>query len=71
MTVADRKGYAKPGTQGSIVEFKKQYGNWIGGDWKAPVRGQYFDNPSPVDGQVSTPSRVMVPTRPASRNSSS
>ena len=54
MTVADRKGYAKPGTQGSIVEFKKQYGNWIGGDWKAPVRGQYFDNPSPVDGQVFT-----------------
>ena len=54
MTVADRQGYAAPGTQGSIVEFRKQYGNWIGGDWKAPVRGQYFDNASPVDGQVFT-----------------
>lgn len=32
--------------------FKKQYGNYIGGQWVAPAGGQYFDNLSPVDGQV-------------------
>ena len=30
--------------------FKKQYENYIGGQWTAPVDGQYFDNTSPVDG---------------------
>lgn len=30
--------------------FKARYENYIGGQWTAPVDGQYFDNPSPVDG---------------------
>ncbi|MCB9307095.1 MAG: aldehyde dehydrogenase [Lewinellaceae bacterium] len=34
--------------------FKAQYDNFIGGKWAAPVRGEYFDNISPVDGQVFT-----------------
>ncbi|MCB0577329.1 MAG: aldehyde dehydrogenase family protein, partial [Saprospiraceae bacterium] len=34
--------------------FKAQYDNFIGGKWVAPVRGEYFDNISPVDGQVFT-----------------
>jgi aldehyde dehydrogenase (NAD+)/aldehyde dehydrogenase len=25
--------------------------NFIGGKFVAPVKGQYFDNPSPVDGK--------------------
>ncbi len=32
------------------VEFKTRYDNFIGGEWVAPVRGQYFDNVSPVNG---------------------
>ncbi len=32
--------------------FQKQYQNFIGGKWTPPVDGQYFENPSPVDGQV-------------------
>ena len=44
--------YAKPGTDGSIVQFKARYENFIGGDWAPPVEGRYFDNPSPVDGQT-------------------
>jgi aldehyde dehydrogenase len=44
--------YAKPGTEGSIVEYARRYDNFIGGDWKAPVEGQYFDNPSPIDGET-------------------
>ncbi|KAF1019905.1 MAG: Acetaldehyde dehydrogenase 2 [Paracidovorax wautersii] len=34
--------------------YKKQYGNYIGGQWVPPVDGQYFDNVSPIDGQVFT-----------------
>ncbi|WP_028302737.1 acetaldehyde dehydrogenase ExaC [Oceanospirillum maris] len=43
--------YAQPGTEGAIVNFKKRYGNFIGGEWVAPVKGQYFTNTSPVNGQ--------------------
>jgi aldehyde dehydrogenase len=34
--------------------FKDQYENFIGGKWVAPVRGEYFENVSPVDGKVFT-----------------
>ncbi|MBL7805757.1 MAG: aldehyde dehydrogenase [Saprospiraceae bacterium] len=34
--------------------FKAHYDNFIGGKWIAPVRGEYFENISPVDGQVFT-----------------
>ena len=44
--------YSNPGTEGSIVNFKSTYGNYIGGEWKEPVKGLYFDNISPVNGQV-------------------
>ena len=30
--------------------FKPQYDNYIGGEWVAPVDGEYFENNSPVDG---------------------
>ncbi len=44
--------YADPGTAGSKVTFKARYENFIGGRWVAPVKGQYFDNPSPVNGRT-------------------
>ncbi|MCF4007896.1 acetaldehyde dehydrogenase ExaC [Rheinheimera sp. UJ63] len=44
--------YANPGTAGALVNFKAQYGNYIGGEWVAPIKGQYFDNKSPVNGKV-------------------
>jgi aldehyde dehydrogenase len=34
--------------------FKDKYENFIGGKWVAPVKGQYFENTSPVDGKVFT-----------------
>jgi aldehyde dehydrogenase len=43
--------YAHPGTEGAIVSFKSRYGNYIGGEFVAPVKGQYFTNTSPVNGQ--------------------
>ncbi|PWV62455.1 acetaldehyde dehydrogenase ExaC [Plasticicumulans acidivorans] len=44
--------YAKPGEPGSKISFKSRYANFIGGEWVAPVEGRYFENVSPVDGQV-------------------
>jgi aldehyde dehydrogenase len=32
--------------------FKEKYDNFINGQWTAPDNGEYFDNTSPVDGQV-------------------
>ena len=44
--------YANPGTDGSVVSYKSRYDNWIGGEWVAPVKGRYFENPSPVNGKT-------------------
>ncbi|TDK25568.1 aldehyde dehydrogenase [Arthrobacter crusticola] len=44
--------YAQPGQDGSKVSFKPRYENWIGGEWAAPIKGQYFENVSPVNGKV-------------------
>ncbi|GAA4840091.1 aldehyde dehydrogenase family protein [Paenibacillus vulneris] len=41
--------YAQPGHNDSKVTFKKRYENFIGGEWVAPVQGQYFENVSPVN----------------------
>lgn len=46
--------YANPNTKGAIIHFKEKYDNFIGGQWVAPVNGQYFDVKSPVNGQVFT-----------------
>lgn len=37
-----------------IVEspFKLKYGNYIGGEWREPVNGRYFENTTPVTGGV-------------------
>lgn len=34
--------------------FKPHYDNFIGGKFVAPVKGEYFDNVSPIDGKVFT-----------------
>ncbi len=34
--------------------FKTRYDNYIGGKFVAPVKGEYFDNVSPIDGKVFT-----------------
>src|SRR5271167_1888787 len=33
------------------VPFAKRYNNYIGGEWRAPASGKYFDNISPITGQ--------------------
>lgn len=44
--------YAAPGTAGAEVNFKSRYQNFIGGQWVEPQNGEYFNNLSPVNGQV-------------------
>ncbi|BCD83873.1 aldehyde dehydrogenase [Pseudomonas solani] len=44
--------YAQPGTPGAVVTFKPRYGNFINGEFVAPLAGQYFTNTSPVNGEV-------------------
>ncbi|QKF58561.1 aldehyde dehydrogenase family protein [Aliarcobacter lanthieri] len=39
--------YARP-------TYKAQYENFIGGEWIAPISGEYFENISPVDGKALT-----------------
>jgi aldehyde dehydrogenase len=34
------------------VAIRSTYDNFIGGRWVAPVRGGYFDNPTPITGQT-------------------
>jgi aldehyde dehydrogenase len=43
--------YSNPGTPGALVTFKPRYENWIGGEWVKPVKGQYFEDISPVNGK--------------------
>lgn len=46
--------YAMPGTEGALVQFKGEYGNFIGGKWIGPLDGQFFDAISPVNGKAYT-----------------
>src|SRR5258705_2486547 len=42
----------QPGSYGFPVNLKKRYDIFIGGEWVAPLSGQYFENVTPVTGQV-------------------
>ena len=46
--------YAAPGAAGAKVQFKTKYDNFIGGKWVAPVKGQYFDAITPINGKPYT-----------------
>jgi len=43
--------YTRPNESDSAVRFRATYDNFIGGEWVAPVRGEYFDDITPVTGQ--------------------
>lgn len=44
--------YEQPGKPNSKVTFRKRYDNFINGEWTAPVKNQYFENITPVTGEV-------------------
>jgi aldehyde dehydrogenase len=43
--------YAAPGTPDAKFSYKPRYEHWIGGEWVKPVKGQYFEDISPVNGK--------------------
>ena len=45
------KVYEAPNQPGSKVQFASRYGNYIGGEFVPPARGQYFENITPVTGK--------------------
>ena len=46
--------FVAPGQPDSPVTVASRYDNYIGGEWVPPVKGEYFENPSPVTGQTFT-----------------
>ncbi len=46
--------YAAPGTKGSVADFRPRYGHYIGGEWVDPIKGEYFEDISPVNGKPFT-----------------
>lgn len=43
-----------PESYGTRLDLRTQYDNFIDGKWQAPADGEYFDNVTPVTGQVLT-----------------
>ncbi|WP_278487999.1 aldehyde dehydrogenase [Achromobacter insolitus] len=43
-----------PDSYGTRLDLKTQYDNFIDGKWQKPTDGEYFDNVTPVTGQVLT-----------------
>ncbi|GAA2671342.1 MULTISPECIES: aldehyde dehydrogenase [Actinosynnema] len=46
--------YAAPGQPDSVVSYRSRYDHFIGGEFTAPAKGGYFENPTPVTGEVFT-----------------
>jgi aldehyde dehydrogenase len=46
--------YEAPGAAGAKIQYKSRYDNFIGGKWTAPVKGEYFDVITPINGKVYT-----------------
>jgi aldehyde dehydrogenase len=46
--------YAAPGTAGAKISFKSQYDNFINGKFVPPLKGQYFDVVTPINGKPYT-----------------
>ncbi len=46
--------YASPHAADAKIAFKRQYDNFIGGKFVAPLSGEYFDVITPIDGKVYT-----------------
>ena len=46
--------YSAPGQPDSPVSVDSRYGHYIGGEWADPIKGDYFENISPVNGKPFT-----------------
>jgi aldehyde dehydrogenase len=46
--------HSPPGASDSPVTVNSRYGNYIGGEWLPPAKGEYFENITPITGQAFT-----------------
>ncbi|GCD89888.1 aldehyde dehydrogenase family protein [Nocardioides sp. LS1] len=46
--------YAPPGQPDSLVTLQSRYGHYIGGEWVEPIKSDWFENISPVNGKPFT-----------------
>jgi aldehyde dehydrogenase len=53
-TIEKTVTYEAPGREGSPVELKARYDNFIGGHWIAPINGKYAENLTPATGEPFT-----------------
>ncbi|MBR7837588.1 aldehyde dehydrogenase family protein [Actinospica durhamensis] len=44
--------FAAPGTPDALMSYQNRYDHWIGGEYRPPAGGKYFENPTPVTGQT-------------------
>lgn len=44
--------YAMPNTDNALYTFSPRYENYLGGAWTTPAKGKYFDNLSPINGNL-------------------
>ena len=54
--------YAAPNTRGAVADYRPRYGHYIGGEWVDPIKGQWFENVSPVNGKTS-PKSAAAPSK--------
>ncbi|MFB7630979.1 aldehyde dehydrogenase family protein [Streptomyces sp. NPDC056149] len=46
--------YANPGSADAVMSYQSRYDHWIGGAYVPPAQGQYFENPTPINGRPFT-----------------
>jgi aldehyde dehydrogenase len=46
--------YAAPDSDDALIQYRAQYDNFIGGRWTPPVKGEYFDVITPINGKPYT-----------------
>ncbi|MCD2263800.1 aldehyde dehydrogenase family protein [Dietzia aurantiaca] len=44
--------FSQPGSADAVMSYESRYDHYIGGEWVAPVKGEYFENVAPQTGQV-------------------
>ncbi|MBM7231434.1 aldehyde dehydrogenase family protein [Dietzia cinnamea] len=44
--------FSQPGSADAVMSYESRYDHYIGGEWVAPVKGEYFENVTPITGQV-------------------
>jgi len=44
--------FSQPGSPDAVMSYESRYEHYIGGEWVAPVKGEYFEDITPITGQA-------------------